>query len=94
MQNMAEKNEANIIAQDAHSDAKGEVFNADDARLQQMGHTQELSRHFSTLSLIGLASTCTISWTGLGLGLATEIGAGGPGAVRMARVQMIQVMNH
>jgi choline transport protein len=34
------------------------------------------------LSLIGLASTCTISWTGLGLGLATEIGAGGPGAVR------------
>jgi choline transport protein len=37
MQNMAEKNEANIIAQDAHSDAKGEVFNADDARLQQMG---------------------------------------------------------
>jgi hypothetical protein len=58
------------------------------------GHTQELSRHFSTLSLIGLASTCTISWTGLGLGLATEIGAGGPGAVRMARVQMIQAMNH
>lgn len=45
------------------------------------GHTQELSRHFSTLSLIGLASTCTISWTGLGLGLTTEIGAGGPGAV-------------
>jgi hypothetical protein len=36
MQNMAEKNEANIIAQDAH-DAKGEIFNADDARLQQMG---------------------------------------------------------
>jgi choline transport protein len=45
------------------------------------GHTQELNRHFSTLSLIGLASTTTISWTGLGLGLITEIGAGGPGAV-------------
>lgn len=45
------------------------------------GHTQELKRHFSTLSLIGLASTTTISWTGLGLGLITEIGAGGPGAV-------------
>lgn len=46
-----------------------------------LGHTQELNRHFSTLSLIGLASTTTISWTGLGLGLITEIGAGGPGAV-------------
>lgn len=46
-----------------------------------LGHTQELKRHFSTLSLIGLASTTTISWTGLGLGLITEINAGGPGAV-------------
>ncbi|KAF5018074.1 hypothetical protein F66182_9973 [Fusarium sp. NRRL 66182] len=45
------------------------------------GHIQELQRHFSTLSLIGLASTTTISWTGLGLGLVTEIEAGGPGAV-------------
>ncbi|KAI1070496.1 hypothetical protein LB507_006713 [Fusarium sp. FIESC RH6] len=56
-------------------------MNADELRLAQMGHTQELNRHFSTLSLIGLASTTTISWTGLGLGLITEIGAGGPGAV-------------
>ncbi|KAG9663932.1 amino acid permease, partial [Aureobasidium melanogenum] len=79
---MAEKkNDPSIIALDVHSEAKGEVYNADDLRLQQMGHTQELTRHFSMLSLIGLASTCTISWTGLGLGLATEIGAGGPGAV-------------
>ncbi|KAH8680138.1 amino acid permease [Ilyonectria robusta] len=56
-------------------------MNADELRLAQMGHTQELKRHFSMLSLIGLASTTTISWTGLGLGLITEIGAGGPGAV-------------
>ncbi|OAL48506.1 amino acid permease [Pyrenochaeta sp. DS3sAY3a] len=62
------------------SDTKSSM-NADEARLAQMGHTQELKRHFSTLSLIGLASTTTISWTGLGLGLITEIGAGGPGAV-------------
>ncbi|KAF3395736.1 Choline transport protein [Penicillium rolfsii] len=46
-----------------------------------MGHTQELKRHFSILSLIGLASTTTISWTGLGLGIVTEINAGGPGAI-------------
>ncbi|KAH8704639.1 choline transport protein [Phaeosphaeriaceae sp. PMI808] len=56
-------------------------MDADELRLAQMGHTQELQRHFSVLSLIGLASTTTISWTGLGLGLITEIGAGGPGAV-------------
>ncbi|KAK8159258.1 putative choline transporter Hnm1 [Phyllosticta citrichinensis] len=54
---------------------------ADKLRLQQMGHQQELKRHFTVFSLIGLASTTTISWTGLGLGLITEINAGGPGAV-------------
>ncbi|GAB7354307.1 hypothetical protein MBLNU459_g4826t1 [Dothideomycetes sp. NU459] len=56
-------------------------LDADELRLAQMGHTQELNRHFSIVSLVGLASTTTISWTGLGLGLVTEIGAGGPGAV-------------
>jgi choline transport protein len=45
-----------------------------------IGHQQELKRHFGILSLIGLASTTTISWTGLGLGLVAEINAGGPGA--------------
>ena len=45
-----------------------------------VGHQQELKRHFGILSLIGLASTTTISWTGLGLGLVAEINAGGPGA--------------
>jgi choline transport protein len=34
---MAEKYEANIIALDTHGDVKGEVHNADDMRLQQMG---------------------------------------------------------
>ena len=37
MQNKAEKNEASITALDAHSDAKDEIYNADDMRLQQMG---------------------------------------------------------
>ncbi|KAL1879499.1 hypothetical protein Plec18167_003956 [Paecilomyces lecythidis] len=31
----------------------------------ETGHKQELARHFSVFSLIGLASTCTISWTGM-----------------------------
>ncbi|KAK1138924.1 hypothetical protein N8T08_001664 [Aspergillus melleus] len=58
-----------------------QVQNADELRLAQMGHKQELKRHFSVWSLIGLAANCTISWTGLGLGLITSINAGGPGAL-------------
>ncbi|KAJ5679619.1 hypothetical protein N7462_007863 [Penicillium macrosclerotiorum] len=70
------------IAEDSVFEAKdGPPMNADELRLAQMGHTQELKRHFSILSLIGLASTTTISWTGLGLGIVTEINAGGPGAI-------------
>jgi hypothetical protein len=35
---MAEKkNDSSIVALDANSEAKGEVYNADDLRLQQMG---------------------------------------------------------
>lgn len=49
--------------------------------MSKTGHTQELKRHFSVLSLIGLASTTTISWTGLGLSIVTEINAGGPSAI-------------
>ncbi|KAJ5210177.1 Amino acid/polyamine transporter I [Penicillium cf. griseofulvum] len=68
-----------------HGDRKRTEFikvqNEDELRLAQMGHKQELERHFSLWSLIGLAANCTISWTGLGLGLMTAINAGGPGAL-------------
>lgn len=59
----------------------GHERGADRKQFACLGHTQELKRHFSILSLIGLASTTTISWTGLGLGIVTEINAGGPGAI-------------
>ncbi|GLA25508.1 hypothetical protein AnigIFM63326_002248 [Aspergillus niger] len=79
-------NSVKSVAPVAHSlDDKGSgsirVQNADELRLAQMGHKQELKRHFSVWSLIGLAANCTISWTGLGLGLITSINAGGPGAL-------------
>ncbi|KAJ5936177.1 hypothetical protein N7454_005475 [Penicillium verhagenii] len=57
------------------------VRDEDELRLAQMGHKQELKRHFSVWSLIGLAANCTISWTGLGLGLITALNSGGPGAL-------------
>lgn len=65
----------------APSSTEKQTPDADELRLAQMGHEQELKRHFTLLSLIGLASTTTISWTGLGLSIVTEIGAGGPGAI-------------
>ncbi|KAB8077868.1 amino acid transporter [Aspergillus leporis] len=70
-----------VKAVDSRESAIIPVRNADELRLAQMGHKQELKRHFTVWSLIGLAANCTISWTGLGLGLITSINAGGPGAL-------------
>ncbi|KFY47435.1 hypothetical protein V496_10670 [Pseudogymnoascus sp. VKM F-4515 (FW-2607)] len=72
---------ASTVAADETVGGGEKPVDADELRLAQMGHKQELARHFGIFSLIGLASTTTISWTGLGLGLVTEISAGGPGAV-------------
>jgi hypothetical protein len=52
-----------LVVEDAGPE---KYLNADDLRLAQMGHRPELNRHFSVVSLIGLASTMTISWTGEG----------------------------
>ncbi|QRD87699.1 putative choline transporter Hnm1 [Aspergillus flavus] len=51
-------------APDSRESAVIHVQDADELRLAQMGHKQELKRHFSVWSLIGLAANCTISWTG------------------------------
>ncbi|TLS26372.1 hypothetical protein PpBr36_04918 [Pyricularia pennisetigena] len=75
------KRDGSVIVQAGVGEKGGHHVDADEARLAEMGHTQELKRHFTILSLIGLASTTTISWTGLGLGIVAEIGAGGPGAI-------------
>ncbi|KAF7595801.1 hypothetical protein BBP40_004613 [Aspergillus hancockii] len=64
-----------VKAVDSRESAIIRVQNADELRLAQMGHKQELKRHFTVWSLIGLAANCTISWTGLGLGLITSINA-------------------
>ncbi|KAH7229826.1 hypothetical protein BKA60DRAFT_552582 [Fusarium oxysporum] len=49
------------------------AMNPDKLRLAQIGSKQELHRHFSTLGPINLAFTITISYTGLSLGLITEM---------------------
>ncbi|KAE8323919.1 amino acid/polyamine transporter I [Aspergillus sergii] len=50
-------------APDSRESAVIHAQDADELRLAQMGHKQELKRHFSVWSLIGLAANCTISWT-------------------------------
>lgn len=45
-------------AGDAKETAFIKVQNEDELRLAQMGHRQELDRHFSLWSLIGLAANC------------------------------------
>ncbi|KAJ4295642.1 hypothetical protein N0V90_007655 [Kalmusia sp. IMI 367209] len=78
---MATSEKGDMVGVNTVQKGDEQSMGADERRLAEMGHVQELERHFSTLSLIGLASTTTISWTGLGLGIVTEINAGGPGAI-------------
>lgn len=47
-------------------------------RLAEMGYTQELSRGFSVLSILGTAFSLTNSWFGLSAAMATGINSGGP----------------
>ena len=50
----------------------------DAQRLTEMGYTQELSRGFSVLSILGTAFSLTNSWFGLSAAMATGINSGGP----------------
>ena len=61
---------------------KQSIVPADDsAHLATMGHEQELRRHFSPLSMLGLAFAILNSWTALSASLSLALPSGGPTSV-------------
>ncbi|KAL2037835.1 hypothetical protein N7G274_009309 [Stereocaulon virgatum] len=53
----------------------------DDAHLAQLGHKAELKRHFSPLSMLGLAFAILNSWTALSASLSLALPSGGSTSV-------------
>ncbi|KAL1873623.1 hypothetical protein VTK73DRAFT_810 [Phialemonium thermophilum] len=53
----------------------------DAAFLERLGVKQELQRHFSTVSMLGLAFAILNSWTALAASLSIALPSGGPSAV-------------
>ncbi|KAJ5114887.1 hypothetical protein NUU61_000646 [Penicillium alfredii] len=53
----------------------------DDTQLAQMGHKAELKRHFSLLSMLGLAFAILNSWTALSASLSLSLPSGGSASV-------------
>jgi choline transport protein len=61
---------------------KNKSIQEDDAAyLASMGHTQELKRNFSTLSMLGLAFAILNSWTALSASLSLALPSGGPASI-------------
>ncbi|KAJ5886477.1 uncharacterized protein N7473_009151 [Penicillium subrubescens] len=58
-----------------------EKYIDDDAQLAQMGHKSELKRHFSLLSMLGLAFAILNSWTALSASLSLSLPSGGSASV-------------
>lgn len=54
---------------------------SDAAILASLGHTQELQRNFSALSMLGLAFAILNSWTALAASLSLALPSGGPVSV-------------
>lgn len=53
----------------------------DDQQLAALGHAAELNRHFSPLSMLGLAFAILNSWTALAASLSLALPSGGPTSV-------------
>lgn len=58
-------------------DVEPPLVNADDARLAQLGHTQELNRQFSLLTLGALCVCLMGTWEALSSVIATALLSGG-----------------
>jgi choline transport protein len=52
-------------------------MDADAAKLAEMGYTQDMSRNFGVISLIGVAFCMSNSWWGISASLVTGIKSGG-----------------
>ncbi|EMC92243.1 hypothetical protein BAUCODRAFT_78321 [Baudoinia panamericana UAMH 10762] len=61
--------------------ARRESTIGDDAHLAALGVQQELKRHFSPLSMLGLAFAILNSWTALSASLSLALPSGGPSSV-------------
>lgn len=57
---------------------KEQKIAADEEHLNSLGHKQEMTRHFSFLSLLGLAFAILNSWTALSVSLSLSLPSGGP----------------
>ncbi|KAI3624872.1 hypothetical protein CBS14141_003300 [Malassezia furfur] len=64
-----------------HHNNLPEGYNEDDAQLLALGHTPELSRNFSTLSMLGLAFANLDSWSTLSISISLAIQSGGPTSI-------------
>jgi hypothetical protein len=62
---------------ETHVDFDAGTINADDARLAQLGHTQELNRQFSLLALGALCVCLMGTWEALSTVVATALASGG-----------------
>ncbi|KAI0145490.1 amino acid permease [Xylariaceae sp. FL1272] len=61
--------------------ARTSLSDDDAAGLAHMGHTQELKRSFSTVSMLGLAFAILNTWTALAASISLALPSGGPSAV-------------
>lgn len=66
---------------DIHPEKNSNAILDDSAKLQQLGHKQELQRNFSRVSMLGLAFAILNTWTALSASITLALPSGGPSAV-------------
>ena len=66
---------------DQHTGDEAAMPSQDDEQLLAMGHTPQLHRNFSFLSMLGLAFAVLNSWTALAASISLALPSGGSSAV-------------
>ncbi|KPM44207.1 hypothetical protein AK830_g2371 [Neonectria ditissima] len=67
--------------EDIHDPQKPRLPTEDAAALERLGHTQELQRNFSKVSMLGLAFAILNTWTALSTSINLAMPSGGPSAL-------------